>query len=143
MEMMRVDKVQSRLWAKRMHTSVKCYKENMQALFMFEKRLARLESANQKRPIESEGNMPINQSLLTQSSDVRIRSDNEGNDDLPDLDNPILSQGGLPFSSTQRTNKPTESEAQLVPEENDIDSNFINALKKIKGLLKCLYNIYV
>lgn len=39
-EMMRMDKKQSRLWSKRMHTSLKCYKENLITMFVLEKKIA-------------------------------------------------------------------------------------------------------
>ncbi|CAF0709541.1 unnamed protein product [Brachionus calyciflorus] len=39
-EMMRVEKENNKLWAKRMHTSLKCYKENLVTLFALEKKIA-------------------------------------------------------------------------------------------------------
>lgn len=38
--MIRVDKENNKLWAKRMHTSLKCYKENLINLFAIEKKLS-------------------------------------------------------------------------------------------------------
>lgn len=44
--MMKVDKKQSKLWAKRMHTSFKCYKENLFTLFALEKKISELQVKN-------------------------------------------------------------------------------------------------
>ena len=49
-EMMRMDKKQSRLWSKRMHTALKCYKENLVTLFVLEKKIAAFNEANNIKP---------------------------------------------------------------------------------------------
>jgi hypothetical protein len=45
-EMMRIEKNLTRLWAKRMHTSLKCYKENLIYLFAMEKKILAFETSN-------------------------------------------------------------------------------------------------
>lgn len=45
--MMRMDKKQWRLWSKRMHVSLKCYKENLITLYALEKKIAAFNEANQ------------------------------------------------------------------------------------------------
>jgi len=44
--MMRIEKNLTRLWAKRMHTSLKCYKENLIYLFAMEKKILAFETSN-------------------------------------------------------------------------------------------------
>jgi hypothetical protein len=39
-DMMKTDKKMDRLWARRMHTALKCYKENLITLFALEKKLS-------------------------------------------------------------------------------------------------------
>jgi len=56
-EMMRMekkDKSQSRLWSKRMHTSLKCYKENLITLYALEKKIAAFNEANNVVPVSQE-----------------------------------------------------------------------------------------
>ena len=48
-EMMKVEKKQDKLWAKRMQTSFKCYKENLITLFTIEKRLEKFRKNNELR----------------------------------------------------------------------------------------------
>lgn len=72
--MMRVDKKQCRLWAKRMHTSLKCYKENLVNLFALEKKISAFNASNNEKVATNqesdlvelaenllEGSTPINQ----------------------------------------------------------------------------------
>jgi len=132
--MMRVDKKQNRLWAKRMHISVKCYKALLQALFMIERKLAQFE-ASQKTQSESGGDQ-AEQDKPQQLSQIE-RNPSSGSapdsDDLPDLDSP--SADGLLLSSTQKTNKTTDSIPQHAASDNKlVDDRFIDNLKKIKGL---------
>ena len=47
--MMRMDKKLSRLWAKRMHISLKCYKENLVNLFALEKKLSAFNNTTTKQ----------------------------------------------------------------------------------------------
>ena len=47
-EMMRVEKKQARLWSKRMHTSLKCYKENLISMYVLEKKIAKFDEENNK-----------------------------------------------------------------------------------------------
>jgi hypothetical protein len=44
--MMRMDKKQARLWSKRMHTSLKCYKENLINLYALERKIVAFNEAN-------------------------------------------------------------------------------------------------
>ena len=45
--MMRMEKKMSRLWAKRMHISLKCYKENLVNLFALEKKISTFNTTKQ------------------------------------------------------------------------------------------------
>lgn len=65
--MMRVDKENNKLWAKRMHTSLKCYKENLVTLFAIEKKLANFEK-NQSQ-VESSKLNNLDQNLNLEEDD--------------------------------------------------------------------------
>ena len=47
-EMIKVDKKQNKLWAQRMHTSLRCYKESLLLLFVFEKKQKEFELQSQQ-----------------------------------------------------------------------------------------------
>jgi hypothetical protein len=59
--MMKVEKKQAKVWAKRMHNSFKCYKENLITLFTIEKRLEKLRIDKQNEKSESLLNLDWNQ----------------------------------------------------------------------------------
>lgn len=65
--MMRVDKEKNKLWAKRMHTSLKCYKENLVTLFAIEKKLANFEK-NQSQ-VESSKLNSLDQNVNLEEDD--------------------------------------------------------------------------
>lgn len=48
-EMMVTDKKQNRLWARRMHTALKCYKENLITLYALEKKIIDAEKSHFER----------------------------------------------------------------------------------------------
>jgi hypothetical protein len=48
-EMMVTDKKQNRLWARRMHTALKCYKENLITLYALEKKISDSEKSENER----------------------------------------------------------------------------------------------
>lgn len=56
--MIKVDKKQDKLWAKRMHTSLKCYKENLITLYALEKKIAAFE-ANEKKVLAETQNINL------------------------------------------------------------------------------------
>lgn len=149
LEMMRVDKKQDRVWAKRMHSSVKCYKENIQALFMMEKKLSQIEEEARKTQSQTNDDQVVasigetgttavaetQQPSPHQSDGPRSMENNsQDNDELPDLDNPSFSL----LSSTQKTNKTNDQQQQqpaTAPQDaRSIDERFIDNLRKIKGL---------
>lgn len=151
--MMRVEKKQNRLWAKRMHSSVKCYKENMQALYMMEKKLSELEEARKK---SEDSQQEANQDVITVNSTEKQldsatnsqRKSDDGNggesDELPDLDSP----SAILLSSTQKTSKTndqptTQQPKSTTPQDTfSIDERFIFNLRKIKGLFYHKYNTF-
>ena len=47
---MRMEKKQSRLWSKRMHIALKCYKENLVTLWVLEKKIDAFNKANNVQP---------------------------------------------------------------------------------------------
>ncbi len=55
-EMMRMDKKLSRLWAKRMHISLKCYKENLVNLFALEKKLSAFNNSAKQTNVNNASN---------------------------------------------------------------------------------------
>ncbi len=58
-EMMRVEKKQARLWAKRMHTSLKCYKENLISMFVLEKKITKFNEENNLNSSEVNAVSPV------------------------------------------------------------------------------------
>lgn len=129
---MRVEKKQDRVWARRMHMSVKCYKENMQALFVFERKLAQLtaaaaaESQQQQNPTQLDS-----QEEGETQGEKSLPSTNLGDDDndaLPNLDDTNVSSSIL-ASSTQKTNKNNTQNAL----NKLVDEKFIENLRRIKG----------
>lgn len=143
LEMMRVEKKQNRLWAKRMHVSVKCYKENMQTLFVLEKKLAQLnEAATQQQQQQQEENKNCEILNITaaeqQPEHQHKRTNLIGDDDedaLPDLDSRMCAD--LVASSAQKTAKTNdESNTQAVLNKL-VDKKMMESLKNIKGLTFC------
>ena len=51
--MMKIEKQQTRLWAKRMHTALKCYKENLIYLFAMEKKILAYDALNKQSTTET------------------------------------------------------------------------------------------
>lgn len=127
---MRVEKKQDRVWARRMHMSVKCYKENMQALFVFERKLAQLTAA---AATESQQQNPTQLDSQEGGENQGLPSTNLGDDDndaLPNLDDTNVSSSIL-ASSTQKTNKNNTQNAL----NKLVDEKFIENLRRIKGAL--------
>lgn len=116
-EMMKVDKKQNRLWAKRMHTSIKCYKENLMTLFVLEKKLAQLEESPTNQVDPSEKLDKIDTNTILENSD----------DEMSNLDG----INGAFVSSTQKTNKQNESVQQQT--KKMIDEKTSENLAKIKS----------
>lgn len=61
--MMRVDKENNKLWAKRMHTSLKCYKENLVNLFAIEKKLSEFKKSQNQEENPNSINLDVNTNI--------------------------------------------------------------------------------
>jgi hypothetical protein len=82
-EMMRMDKKTSRLWAKRMHISLKCYKENLVNLYALEKKISVFNSknttteTNTQNSSNEEGDLvALAESLMNENTSQRSNSEN-------------------------------------------------------------------
>ena len=91
-EMMRMEKNLTRLWAKRMHTSLRCYKENLIYLFAMEKKILAHDTAyKQNGPIELE---------KPKSTPTDINLDSE--EELVSLAENLLEASNNPLASTKK-----------------------------------------
>lgn len=111
-EMIKVDKKQDKLWAKRMHTSLKCYKENLLLLFLVEKK--------SKEPPAT---------ALTPIATNTVASNKE--DDLIDLDD--FSKPVKKLIDLKKTNTNTNEAPPVVRRE--LDEKSLQLLSKIKEQL--------
>jgi len=86
-EMMKVEKKQDKIWAKRMHTSFKCYKENLITLFTIEKRLEKFRNDKHNEQCEKQSENLVD--LDWNESENRLRQENktvDSNENLLDED---------------------------------------------------------
>jgi hypothetical protein len=118
--MIRVDKKQNKLWARRMHTSLKCYKENLILLFIFEKRLRDQEMKQSQEVITS--------TLSNIDMNAKKASDDDELIDLDDFTKPIKKLTDLRSSSSISITPITPE-----PPKNVLNEKSIHLLTKLKG----------
>jgi hypothetical protein len=127
-EMIKVEKKQNKLWSKRMHAALKCYKENLTLIFLIEKKI---------KDFEAKASQEQNTQRLSQI-DMNSKS-NDGDEFLIDLDDfskPIrklndpkqtLNQGSLDSNIQENLN--TEKKSCLLEEK------FVLLITKLKDQL--------
>lgn len=82
--MMKVEKPLARLWAKRMHTTLKCYKENLITLFALEKKLiSEKEKANEQAKLN-----PIDTNINFDNGDELVDLNSIPTEPKPESDKP-------------------------------------------------------
>ena len=113
--MMRMEKKNDKIWAKRMHTSLKCYKENLVTLFALEKKIADFEVQQSQKETQRLCNI-----------DTNINLDDE--EQLVDIAENMMSS----------TNQSTETTKKQLLNENTMD--LVSRLKSnVFIILKLIY----
>lgn len=88
--MMKLDKKQNKLWAKRMHTSLKCYKENLITLFSLEKKILAFQSSNKTQSLNNiDTNIHLNEEEeLVNLAENYLTSSDQKTDPIQDVTEP-------------------------------------------------------
>jgi hypothetical protein len=110
-EMMVTDKKQNRLWARRMHTALKCYKENLITLYALEKKISDAEKSHNER---------------NKLNNIDLNIDMEDNDRLVDL-----AEQNYLGSSPLKTNNINSTETE--PAKPILDEKMTNLIEKLKS----------
>ena len=126
-EMIRVDKKQNKLWAKRMHTSLKCYKENLIFLYSIEKKL---KEHNEKNDNDSNLN-----ATNKQLNNINLNSNNNQDEELIDLDDfSKPTKKLIDLSSSSKTNISQSNNIENTQiDKSLLDEKSIYLLTKLKG----------
>lgn len=114
-EMMVTDKKQNRLWARRMHTALKCYKENLITLYALEKKISDSEKSHNER---------------NKLNSIDLNIDMDDNDRLVDL----AEQNYLGLSPSKNNNQ-TETE----PPKSILDEKMTALIEKLKSTVVFLF----
>jgi uncharacterized protein (DUF4213/DUF364 family) len=128
--MIKIDKKQNKVWARRMHTSLKCYKENLILLYIFEKRV------NEQQQEVRQSQEAVANTLGAIDMNAKSKNNHDDNDcELIDLDD---------FSkpSKKLNNINTLSSISITPIQKTVPKNILNEksihlLNKLKG--NCLF----
>ena len=125
--MMKMEKKLTRLWAKRMHTSLKCYKENLIYLFAMEKNILAYETANKQTVATSQE--PDKQQKPA-NADINLDSEEE-------LVNLAENLHEAASSTNQPSTSSTMSDESMKP-KSLLDERTTKQMTELKNQLFCI-----
>ena len=120
-EMMRMEKNLTRLWAKRMHTSLKCYKENLIYLFAMEKKILAFETSNKTNG--------TNQNQVEKQAPTSKYVNFDSEDELVNLAENLMEN---PSAESNSSNKDSATLADEVKPKSLLDERTTENMTRLK-----------